>query len=82
MKAVKINDVITSQIRQPRSDSSTYTVENRAKKRPACLQGALGVLGSDGFAMERVARIDVLESQGWVSCGRSLAVEPLCRWRD
>eukprot|EP00959_Pyramimonas_sp_CCMP1952_P457296 9474686-Pyramimonas_sp.AAC.1 len=46
------------------------TVGTHAKKHPACLKGALGFLGFDGFAMERVTfthqtSTDVLGSQGW-----------------
>eukprot|EP00959_Pyramimonas_sp_CCMP1952_P419799 8793182-Pyramimonas_sp.AAC.1 len=51
-----------------------HTVEARAKKHPACLQGALGFWGFDGFALgsptfPHQKCMDVLGSQGWVSGG-------------
>eukprot|EP00959_Pyramimonas_sp_CCMP1952_P426202 8926914-Pyramimonas_sp.AAC.1 len=57
------------------------TVGAHAKKHPACLQGALGFLDVDGSAMENVPfpyhkSMDVLGSQGWVSCGRFLVDWP------
>eukprot|EP00959_Pyramimonas_sp_CCMP1952_P464759 9487153-Pyramimonas_sp.AAC.1 len=56
-------------------------VEAHAKNHPACLQGALGVLGVEGFAVDSATlphqkSMDVLRSQGWVSRGRFLAVGP------
>eukprot|EP00959_Pyramimonas_sp_CCMP1952_P434464 9097308-Pyramimonas_sp.AAC.1 len=55
------------------------TVGANAKRHPACLQGGLGFLVFDGFAMENVTSrhhkpMDVLGSQGWVCCGRFLVV--------
>eukprot|EP00959_Pyramimonas_sp_CCMP1952_P392654 8227551-Pyramimonas_sp.AAC.1 len=55
-------------------------VGTHAEKHPACLQGDLGFLGFDGFALESATfpyqkSLDVLGSPGWVSSGRSLVVE-------
>eukprot|EP00959_Pyramimonas_sp_CCMP1952_P273283 5712186-Pyramimonas_sp.AAC.1 len=60
---------------------SSHTVEAHAKRLPACLQGALGLLGFDGWALEGVTfphqePMDVLGSQGRVSFGRFLVDGP------
>eukprot|EP00959_Pyramimonas_sp_CCMP1952_P450358 9429589-Pyramimonas_sp.AAC.1 len=57
------------------------TGESHAKKHHACPRSALGFLGFDGFAMEsatlpRPKSLDVLWTQGWVSCGRCLVYWP------
>eukprot|EP00959_Pyramimonas_sp_CCMP1952_P249449 5214336-Pyramimonas_sp.AAC.1 len=57
------------------------TLETHTKDRRACLQGALGFLGFDDFAMEsgtlpHQTSMDVLGSQGWASRGKVLVVGP------
>eukprot|EP00959_Pyramimonas_sp_CCMP1952_P235897 4929948-Pyramimonas_sp.AAC.1 len=46
--------VVEVRIVQQHQLHGPVTAEAHAKKRPACLQGALGFLGFDSFAMERV----------------------------
>eukprot|EP00959_Pyramimonas_sp_CCMP1952_P035938 752489-Pyramimonas_sp.AAC.1 len=53
---------------------TSRTVEAHAKKHPDCLQGALGLLSFDGFAMASATfqhhkTMDVRVLKGWVSCG-------------
>eukprot|EP00959_Pyramimonas_sp_CCMP1952_P440678 9226148-Pyramimonas_sp.AAC.1 len=42
-----------SRRRRTAGAQAMHTVEAHAKKRPACLLGALGVMGFDGPAVER-----------------------------
>jgi len=58
--------------------SDVSTVETHAKRHPARLQGALGFGGfaMEGAACPRLRSMDVLGSQGWVSCGRFLVDWP------
>eukprot|EP00959_Pyramimonas_sp_CCMP1952_P022583 474644-Pyramimonas_sp.AAC.1 len=58
----------------PPSLPTDNTAETHANQHPACLQGALGFFGFDGFAMEGATfpyqnSMDVLGFQGFDYCG-------------